>query len=498
MKPDTPSRPSFSGAQRLRVGTHVLVALWAGLAIVVMANYLAARHYHRFHWTSDTRFELSGTTRQVLSGVTNEVSVIVLFDRDHPLFPSVYGLLSEYAYACPKLKLELLNYRRDPGRAELLAARLQLASSETDLVVFEAGTRSKIVRAAELSDYDVAALLAGEREVRRVAFKGEPLFTHALAALRESQSPVACFLRGHGEHDPASDEKLLGYSRFAGLLRQKGIEVQSLELLGTNEVPDTCRLLVIAGPRARLDPLELERLTRYVQRGGRVLALLSFHQAQRERTGLEDWLQSWGVAVGDNFVFDPDQSIRGNDLVISNYSPHAITAPLRDRRLHLVLARSMVARAPAGPGSTGGRVQPLFSSSAGGYTASTFAAGGVPQPAPDRDVRGTIPLAVAGERGSIQGLGADLAAARLVAVGESLFLGNEMILSAANLEFASLAVNWLLDRPQDLAGLAARPLHEYRITLTRTAMTQLRWLLLLLLPGALLALGGVVWWRRRC
>jgi hypothetical protein len=104
---------------------------------------------------------------------------------------------------------------------------------------------------------------------------------------------------------------------------------------------------------------------------------------------------------------------------------------------------------------------------------------------------------VAAERGGIQGLGADRAAARLVVVGESLFLGNEMIASAANLELASLAVNWLLDRPQDLAGLAAKPLREYRITLTDGAMTQLRWLLLLVFPGAVLAAGGVVWWRRR-
>ncbi|MCZ7635639.1 MAG: GldG family protein [Verrucomicrobia bacterium] len=496
MNSNAPSLPSFSGAQRVRVGTQVLVALLAGLAIVGMANYLAARHYHRFQWTSDARFDLSRTTRQVLGAVTNEMSVILLFDRDHPLFPSVYGLLSEYAYACPRLKLEHLNYRRDPGRAELLAARLQLASSETDLVVFEAGNRFKIVRAAELSDYDVASLLAGEREVRRVAFKGEPLFTHAIAALLDTQSPVACFLRGHGEHDPASDEKLLGYSRFAGLLRQKGIEVQTLELLGNTEVPEACRLLVIAGPRSPLDPLELERLTRYVQRGGRVLALLSFHQAQRERTGLEDWLQGWGVTVGDNFVFDPDQSIRGNDLVVSNYSAHAITAPLRDRRLHLVLARSMMARTSPGPGAAGGRVQPLFFTSVGGTPPAPSPPAGSPtfprsrcaRRRPARCGRRTRqhPGARRRPRGRPPGRRRRIALPRQRDDSQR----RQPRVRQPGCELAA-------GSPQDLAGLAARPLHEYRITLTRTAMIQLRWLLLLVLPGALLAVGGVVWWRRR-
>lgn len=492
MSDDETNQRSFSGARRGTARAHLGLSLAAALAVVLMANYLAARHHQRLQWTSDARFELSEPTRRVLEAVTNELGVVVLFDRDEPLFASVYGLLSEYAYVCPRLKLEHVNYRKDPGRAEPLAARLQLPSSETDLVVFELGRRFKIVRAAELSDYDVAGLLAGEKEVRRTAFKGEALFTGAIASLLESEQPRAYFLRGHGEHDPTSDERLAGYSRFAGLLHQKGIETRTLELAGANEVPGACRLLVVAGPRSRVDPSELAKLDRYVQRGGRVLALLSFYQAQRERTGVEDWIESWGVRVGDDMVFDPDRTVRGNDIVISNYAAHPITAPLRDRSLHLLLARSVMPR--RGPG--GAKAQALFLTSVGGYTASQLE-GGVPRPTPDKDVRGAIPLAVAAERGGIEGLGADRAAARLVAVGESLFLGNEMIGSAANIEFASLAVNWLLDRPQDLAGVAAKPLREYRITLTRSAMTQLQILLLLVIPGAFLVAGGIVWWRRR-
>jgi len=487
-----PSSPTFSGARRRSVGSHLAISLVALLAVVLMANYLAARHYRRLQWTPDARYELSEPTRRVLETLTNELHVTLLFDRDAALFAPVYGLLSEYAYACPKLKLEIVNYRKDPGRAQPLAERLQLASAESDLVVFELGSRFKVVRATELSDYDVAALLAGQKEVRRLSFKGEPLFTGAIASLLDAESPRAYFLRGHGEHDPASGEKLQGYSRFAGLLHQKGIETLPLELTGNTEVPADCRLLVIAGPRSRLGPVELQKLDRYAQQGGRVLALLSFYQAQRGRTGIEDWLEGWGCRIGDNVVFDPNRTVRGNDIVVSNYAAHPITTPLRGRSLHLLLARSVLPRAAPG----GAKAQTLFLTSEGGYTASSLVSG-VPKATPDKDVQGAIPLAVAAERGGIQGLGADRAAARVVVVGESLFLGNEMIVSAANIEFASLAVNWLLDRPQDLAGLAARPLLEYRLMLTERAMAHLRWLLLLLLPGIVLAAGGVVWWRRR-
>lgn len=496
MNPPAPSEPSFSTARRLRVAGQVVLAVAALTAIVVMVNYLAARHYRRVHWTVDARFELSAVTREVLARQTNEVIVTVLFDREHVLFPSVYGLLTEYAYACPRLKLEHVDYRRDPGRAELLARRHQLPSGEADLVVFESGAQTRIVRATELSEYDLGPLLAGEGVVRRSGFKGEALFTAALAAVQQPRRLTAAFLRGHGEHDPTGDDKLTGYSRLADLLRQKGLEVTALDLLGTNDVPPDCALLVVAGPRSRLDPVELDRLQGYLQRGGRLLALLSFYRAQHTRTGLEDLLLSWGVQVGDNYVFDPAHTIRGNDLILTNLAAHPVTTPLLDRRLHLLLARSVAPR--TGPGTAADvRAQVLFATSVQGYTASDITPAGLPRVVPGRDVRGAVPLAVAAERGGIAGLGADRTAARLVVVGESLFLGNEMIVSAANLDFASLAVNWLLDRPRDLAGLAARPLHEYRLALTPAQMARVRWLLLAVLPGAVVAVGAGVWWWRR-
>ena len=83
-------------------------------------------------------------------------------------------------------------------------------------------------------------------------------------------------------------------------------------------------------------------------------------------------------------------------------------------------------------------------------------------------------------------------------VGESIFLANETIVkSAVNIEFASLAVNWLLDRPQHLSGLAPRPIKEHSVLLSQSQVIQLRWILLAVLPGTPLLIGLLVWWRRR-
>jgi len=85
----------------------------------------------------------------------------------------------------------------------------------------------------------------------------------------------------------------------------------------------------------------------------------------------------------------------------------------------------------------------------------------------------------------------------MIVVGDSLFLGNLQIDSAANRDFAAAAVNWLLERTQLLTGMGPRPVKEYRIVMTRAQLHQAQWVLLGALPGSVLVLGGLVWLRRR-
>ena len=70
--------------RRWTIGLHVCVSLGAALALVVMLNYLAARHFQRFQWASDRRTQLSPVTTEVLRSVTNKVKVIVFFIFMHP------------------------------------------------------------------------------------------------------------------------------------------------------------------------------------------------------------------------------------------------------------------------------------------------------------------------------------------------------------------------------------------------------------------------------
>ena len=499
MNRDDSPPASFSRARQFGIGISVICSIAAMIAMVLMTNYLASRHFKRFRWTASGSGELSPQTLRLLSALTNDVKVTVLFDRYAPLFVPVSETLKDYAYASPHILVEQVDYRRDLARAALVIATYQLAQEASDMVIFECNHRTHIVHVSELSDYDWSGALTGEKEIKRSAFKGEPLFTSAIAGLFEAKSPVAYFLQGHGEHDPTERDESFGYSKFAELLENKNIRVNSLRLAGEASVPEDCSVLIIAGPQKPLAAAELEKVNRYLAQGGRVLALLSSYRSRYAPTGMENLLSSWGVKVNSDHVTDPTSMVTGGGVLCTNFFPHPIMHALERGRLpvYLVWARSVSPPARNAVAGDGAKVEPLMATSASGLSASEIDSSGVPRSNTGRERPQVIFLAVAVEKGSIQGVSPDRASARLVVVGESIFLGNRTIVQAGNADFARESVDWLLDRLPYLTGIAPRPVHEYDILLSHSEMVRLEWILLGGLPGAILLLGLLVWVRRR-
>ncbi len=483
MPEETANRSSFSLLRRWGIGINVVLSGLALLAIVCMVNYLSSRHFRRYEWTEDPRFSLAPQTRQLLLSLTNDIQAIVLFDpEESPLYGAVKGLLKEYELASRHLRVEYVNYGRQLRRAEELKTRYRLVDLDTLLVIFESpGRPPRVVRERELSDYDVQGMLQGQ-PARRTGFKGEQLFTAALFAVSESQPIRGRYLTGHGEPRLDSEEERDGMRRLADLLREKNIELEPLSL-ASQEIPADCPLLVVVGPRSALPAGELDAIQRYLQGGGRALFLVrSPRRNENRRTGLERLLAEWGVEVGNDWVVDPAQS-RGDALLTSGWGDHPITRPLTTMRL-VLLAPCSVRQRPSPSRTKETDVTELVFTSPDGMIAGAGTE------------KGSIPLAAAVEKGSIADVSADRGTTRLVVVGDVTFLGKDLIEEEANREFANLAVNWLLDRGHS-TGIGPKAVKEYRITLSAAQMKAVQGLLLGALPGGVLAVGVLVWLRRR-
>jgi len=263
------------------------------------------------------------------------------------------------------------------------------------------------------------------------------------------------------------------------------VKVQALTLLGTNTVPADCNLLIIAGPKTAIPEVELDKIEAHLEASGRLLALFDCTSVDR-KVGLETLLARWGVKVGTHTLQDEQHSVRGQDIRIERFGRHPVVNPLQLSTIHLMLPRPVGRLDSSSTAADAPEVVELA------FTSPDTRLVELPAAPPTN-----YPVAVAVEKGAVPGTSTKQGTTRIVVVGDSLFLGNKMIDSAANRDFAGYALNWLLDRTQLMEGLGPRPVVEYKLVMTRSQLRSAQWILVGGLPGAVLLLGLLVWLRRR-
>jgi hypothetical protein len=491
MNGDERTPDSFSWMRRWSAALNLAITVAAVVAIVAMVNYLAIRRYTRVHWSKDVQSDLSQRTRNVLKALTNDVQVIVYHDSSDPITPRVRGLLKEYELASPRIKVQYVDYLRDGGTAKLIKQQYGLTSvADKDIVIFDANGRRQTVFIRELSDYDTSKLIAGQtNEVYRTHFKGELLFTSSIYTVATDRSPVAYFLVGHGEHPASNGEHPDGYGKFATVLQnENNFKTGILTLGGTNEVPANCNLLIVAGPSQPFDRTELEAIERYLDQGGRMLVLFNSATVLQNRpTGLERLLTRWGVEVGNNIIVDREHSANNSwDVIPVEVGKHNIVNPLQGMRIQMYMPRSVQALRTSRRSSELTVDELLFTGPSSIVVTDPRKIDPTPQ--------GPKPLMAAVERTAP---GLQRGATRIVVLGDSSVWNNQFLEAVGNRELAAFSANWLVNQSILLSDIPRRAIRTYKVTLTQTQLRSMQTVLLVGMPGAVLALGALVWLRRR-
>ena len=489
MNDDLPSSPSFTPGRKWTVGFDVVVRTIAVLAVLVMVNYLASHYFARYYMSSQTRVELAPRTVSILESLTNDVKVTLYYDREEPLYSSVSELLHEYESVNPRFQVKTVDYTRDPVESQHIKEAYKLGTpandDEKNLVIFDCQDRIKIVPGKALAEYTIEPTET-DRKYRRklVAFNGEMMFTSMLLAVINPKPLTAYFLKNHGEHAIDSTDNVTGYLEFAHVLEQNYIKPETISLLGTNQIPSDCNLLVIAGPTEAISESELRKIGQYLDEGGRLLALFNPTEQDHE-SGLDKILKPWGVIVSADTIRDPDQSERGSDVVVSGFSRHPAVNALLGSGIQLVLPRALMAAQTDGNDADAPKVEGIASTGKNSFLA------GSPQ------LRRAYAVVASVEKGNVRGVVTERGTTRILVVGDSILFGNGMIGKWENRDFAGLVVNWLLDRTELLEGLGPKPMTELYVNMTRSQLQSVEWLLLAALPGAVLLVGVVVWLGRR-
>ena len=500
MATPTSPPPSFSPRRKWNIVLSITLATVAVLAVLIGVNYLSSKYFFkRFYLSTDTQVQLSPRTLSVLKALTNQVDATIYYDKEDPLYGDIVSLLREYQSHTRKLTVKTIDYYRDLSAAAEFKATHNIGSlTNRDFILFENEGRAEFVDGNWLKPYEYGLVNTSTNPAdpkvslsrKQTVFNGEMLFTAKIFGVTQAKALKAYFLQGHGER--ALNKKTDGYSKLLEIFHRNHVETETLDnLLGTNNVPLDCNLLVIGGPRAEFEDIEQDKISKYLDQGGRLFALFDV-QSVAHSIGLEAIFAKWNVRVTHGFVLDPAMAIdsekNGSAFSATNFAPHDVTKPLAGERLNFILPRPIERiMAPSQTAADEPQVTELAFSSAYSRLKDS-AKTGEPR---------AYSLMVAVEKAAPKGVATERGTTRMLIVGDSMLLDNDIIPGAANDPFADSAINWLLERTTFLSGVGPRPITEYRLQMTQSEINAVKGILLGAIPGGILLVGGLVWLRRR-
>ena len=484
----------FFVSRQARYGTNVAISLLAVLGIAVILNVVVAQRLDKAaDWTADKIYTLSDQTKNILRGLDGEVKAIAFFSNspDNPRLQQQFrfakDMLERYKRETDKLTVEFVDPDADPQKTEVYGIKFDAT------IVFES---------------------SGKRE--RVTTVDEQKFTSAIMKVVSDEVKKIYFLTGHEERS-IDDFEQGGYSQAKEKLEAQNYLVETLLLTTEPQIPADCAALIIPGPKAPFTVHELNAITEYLDKNGKLFLMLDPHldSADDPHHELIDLMDKWGITIGNDLVLDrirPSFFLFGGSRpdapLVDDFEFHQITRYARPATFQL--ARSVTPKAKirenlnvkslamttdergASWGETKRKADGSFD------TELSYTEG--------KDTPPPVSLAVAVQleedepeaaEDNQSSKGPKVSKTRIVTIGDSDFASNYFFEATGGGDLFLNAANWLT-LEEDL--IAIRPVDPNErilrfLTPGEAAFVQIA--SIFLIPLIIFLIGLVVWWRRR-
>ena len=492
-----PRARSGKRIRRIRIGFNVLAQIILILFLAVMVNSIAFKHYARWDFSRDQKYELSDKTKRFLKAIKGKMRITIFFSPNTPITMDVQNLLMEYQYAGKgKIDVEHVDPERNLSRAKELFDKYKVVTDESLLVLDYEG-RNKTVKASEMADVDQSGMALGEGP-RVTAFKGEQAITSAMMDLVEGKKKALGYVLGHKEPPLSEGSTITVLKTF---IENENIKFQELNLFDVDAIPKDLKAIMIIGPQYDFSDREMKLLRDFWDKQGRILLLLD-PSAKTPR--LDGFLNELGVKANDDrlmaFLRTGIQELAlTRDVQAHFLGDSPITKRLAGANALFFGGTSSVTLEPDRVRAANVRIEPLIQAEKGYFAETDYNTDDQAKLQADAQRTSNAPLTIGAaiEKGGSADERVQVNSSRLVVVSNATFVqDNAVTQDQQALDFVSGSVNWLLSRER-LIGIAPKISKPLTFTLNEDALRNLRWIVLIFMPLIPAVIGTVIWWQRR-
>jgi ABC-type uncharacterized transport system involved in gliding motility auxiliary subunit len=442
--------------RNIQYGSNVLVQIVIVIGIMGFLAFITTRQNFRSDWTVNKLYSLSDQTNKIMEGLDKEVRITAFYKAGEQ--PRARDLLDEYAYRSENFKYEFV----DPDEKPQIARQYQVTKYNT--VIVESGLKRETIETLT-----------------------ETNLTNAIMKVTREQDKMICFLTGHGERS-ITDENKTGYSLAVASIKKENHlvnEMNLVEKMGANEgVPDSCTVLVILSPKANFFPGELDSISAFLDRGGKLLLLLD----PEHRSDIVGFSAQYGVVIGNDMVVDASGVGQlfgagpGMPLVTSYDQNIPIT-----KDFSIMTIYPLTSSVTLMEDRKGYDIKEILKTSNNSWGEVDFP--GEVGFDEDKDLPGPVSIAVLVEK-KIGDKKTSLAI-----FGDSDFASNGYFQNEGNANIFLNTINYLAEE-EDLISIRPKDFDDRRVTLTQAEVSTLFYLVVIAIP-LLVVITGVVFYIRR-
>lgn len=454
-------------------GSYSLAVTAVVLAIIIAVNIFVSTlptTLTKYDISSSKLYSITSNTKVVVNSLEQDVTIywVVQADQEDDV---IENLLGKYESLSDHIEV----VKKNPDVFPTFTEQYTSEDVPNNSLIVESGERSRYI------SYDDIYLAESDMYSYSytTSFDGEGAITSAIDYVVTEELPQVYVLEGHGETELPST--------FADSIEKENMEVNSLSLLTTKEVPEEADAVLIYNPQSDISEEEADILGEYAKNGGKLL-VMSGPVEGGELTNLNSILADYNISVTEGIVVEGDSNYYAFGypyVLMPEMASSEITDTLINENYYAIMPLSQGLQVGT---TSAGSVTELLTTS---YDAFSKVAGFELETyeKEDGDIDGPFTLGV-----SIETSGSG----QIIWFAASDFL-NDMYnaySSGANVDLAMNSLSSLIGEREAIA-IRSKSLNYNYLTITDSTSSTLKTLMIGVFPLAYLGIGICIIMRKR-
>lgn len=468
--------------KNLKHGSYSMGAITIFIAIIVVLNLVLQEvpsKYREIDLSTQKLYSIGDQTKKVLKKLDKDVEIYYIAQSGSES-SDIQKLLEKYEEGSDHIKVE----QKDPAVNPKFVSQYTSDGVSNNSVIVVCGDKNKVIDNNSLYETTVN-YQTYSREV--TGFDGEGQITSAINYVTSDSMPVMYTLEGHDEATMSDTLK--------DTIQKANIDIQSLNLLTMDSVPDDADILFIFAPAKDISEDEASKIISYLENGGKALIVSNY--SSEEMPNFASVLENYGVKTADGIVLEGDTNhyiSQNPSYLLPNIESNDITSSLSSgsRYILMPLAQGIV---KSDNYRDSLEITDILTTSDGSYSKVNVEDMQTMEKESD-DIDGPFAVGV-----SITENLDDEKETQIVYYSSEALFNDQMntMVSGANYELISASVNWMCESEEDSNTISIASKSYDTSTLTIPAADASFWSIFVtaVVPVVILVIGGGIWMKRR-